>query len=568
MGLQMVEEALVEDVPAQGILKGHSDELLPGLNELAEGIKLWGAAVGIQINHMGSLSGRNPNNLSPLEIEDLIESFGTAALRMKIAGFDLVEIHGAHAYLIAQFLSPHTNRRSDEWGGSLENRSRFALAVVKRVREKVGPDFPLSFRISGDEFLPGGLSLAETPLIARWLVNEGINVINVSGGGPQTREWTGLPPAFPRGTLVYLAEEIKKQLNVPVIAVGRINDPVLANEIIRGGQADMIALGRALVADPHFPVKAFGGRIAEIRKCVACMECRRRVVDLGLKLKCSINPEAGREGNFIPPAAKAKKVMVVGGGPAGMEVARILRLRGHHVSLWEQEQKLGGQLQLAKVPPGKEEWESFIAYQEHQMKLLGIHVNLGRHVDRQIIYQEKPHVIIVATGSREIMLDLQSQGGPSIHTSREILGSTLPEGKEALVIGGGSVGCEAADYLTEKGVKVTIVEMLDRIAPDLESNVRKILFKRFEEKGVRIYTSSKVTGLVEHGASILQDDGNTVTVPADYIVISVGAKPENSLVREPGLLPEGSEVYVIGDARKTGRVMDAVHAAYWLGMTI
>jgi len=569
VGLQIVEGATVEDVFAPGLLKAHSDELLPGLNELAESIKMWGAAAAIQLNHAGKLVGRDLNNMSSLEIEDCVELFGEAVLRMKKAGFDLVEIHGAHAYLIAQFLSPLTNRRSDKWGGSLENRARFALAIVRSARKKVGPDFPLSFRISGDEFLSGGLSVEETPLISKWLVAEGINLINVSGGGPQTREWTGLPAAFPGGALVYLAEQIKKHLDVPVVAVGRINDPVLANSIVRDGRADLVALGRALVADPQFPVKAFSGRISEIRRCVACMECRRRVVDLSYKLKCSINPEVGLEDSCVLlPTKKTRKMMVIGGGPGGMEAAQTLRLRGHEVSLWEQKQTLGGQLHEAKVPPGKEEWGNFIAYQEHQMRLLDIHVHMGRRVDKQTIFQEKPDVVLVATGSQEIMPDLGERHGPSIHAGREILTTELSAGKDALVIGGGSVGCELADYLAEKGLKVALIEMLDRIGVDLESNVRKILLKRFEEKGVKIYTSSKVTGLVEGGACVLQDNGKTIEVSADFIVVCIGARPENNLAQELGQAPDGPEVHVIGDASKAGRVLDAVHRAYWLGRTL
>jgi len=568
VGLQIVENALVQDEPVSSMLKIHSDASIPGLNDLAESIKGWGAGASIQLHHWGVRPGSNdPNLLTPDQIFRLIEDFASAALRAKIAGFDLVEIHGAHSYLFAQFLSPRTNRRNDEWGGSWERRANLAISVIRRVREKVGKDFPISLRISGDEFIEGGRTVEETEQLVPLFEKAGIDLLHVSGGGPFTREWTGLPMAFPQGALVRLAERLKKCVGIPVITVGRINDPRMADQIICEGKADMVAFGRALLADPYLIQKAFQGRFDEMRKCTACTDCRMRVVDFGWKIKCSINADLGREGDTaLLPAMKAKKVMVIGGGPAGMEAARVARLRGHRVTVYEREKKLGGQLSLAIAPPHKEELGNILEYLSNQMKTLKIPVNLGVNVDLKLVQRTRPDVVIVATGSKPL---LPSFGGKiKVLTSHEILGKKLPKGENFLIVGGGNLGCELAEYLAEKGKKASLVEILDQIASDAESNVRKLLTQRLAEKKVAIYTRSRVRDIEGNRATVVNEKGEMLELQADVVVGAVGALPNPIAFKGIEKIKPRPQIYTIGDCRQTGKIMQAIHDGNRVGRVV
>jgi len=568
VGLQIVENALIQDEPIVGILRIHSDASIPGLNELAESIRGWGAKAAIQINHWGLLTRTaDPNLLAPEQISGLVEDFSSAALRAKTAGFDLVEIHGAHAYLIAQFLSARTNRRQDEWGGTPEKRANFLLAVIRRTREKLGSDFPLSLRISGDEFIEGGRTIEETERLVPLFEEAGIDLLHVSGGGVHSREWTGLPMAFPRGTLVHLAERLKKCVRIPVATVGRINDPLLADRIIQEGKADLVAFGRALVADPHLPHKAFRGKFDDIRKCTACMDCRMRVVDLGWKMKCSVNADVGREGDSaLFPASKAKKVMIVGGGPAGMEAARIARLRGHHVTLYEADEKLGGQVSLAIIPPHKEELKNILDYLTGQMKTLKIPVKLGVKVDSGLIKKTRPDVIVIATGSKPSIPAVE--GKAKILTSHDVLGRKIPKAENFLIIGGGMVGCELAEYLVEKGKKVSVVEILREIASDAESNARKLLTQRLVEKHVSIYTQSKVQRIEGNKVIVVSEKGEISNLEAEVVIACVGAAPTQASFTGVEQMKPAPEIYPIGDCRQGGKIMQAIHDGNRVGRII
>lgn len=570
VGLQIVESTLIQDEPVAYMLKIHSDAFIPGLNELAESIKGWGAKAGIQLHHWGvHTQTADANLLTPDQISKLIEDFASAALRAKTAGFDLVEIHGAHAYLLAQLLSPRSNRRQDEWGGTRERRANFLLSVIRRLREKLGSDFPLSLRISGDEFMEGGRTVEETEHLVPLFEEAGIDLLHVSGGGLHSREWTGLPMAFPRGALVHLAERLKRWVRIPVATVGRINDPILADRILREGKADLVAFGRALVADPYLPQKAFQGKFPDIRKCTACMDCRRRVVDLGWKIKCSVNAEVGREGDSaLFPAGQAKKVMIIGAGPAGLEAARIARLRGHRVTLYEQGEKLGGQVSLAIVPPHKEELNNILDYLSNQMKALKIPVKLGVKVDSGLIQKTKPDVIVMATGSKPAWPSFENSRPKKLLTSHEILRKKLPKGESFLIIGGGSVGCELAEYLAEKGKKVSIVEILGEIASDAESNVRKLLTQRLGEKRVAIYTRSKVQKVEGDRATVVNEKGEVSELQADVVVAAVGAVPTQTSFKGIEKMRPALEIHPIGDCRQPGKILQAIHDGNRVGRII
>jgi len=570
VGLQIVENVSIQEQAPPYILRIHSDGVIPGFNELAESIKGWGARAGIQLNPMGALRlAMDVNQMNSEQILSLIEDFAAAALRAKTAGFDLVEIHGAHGYLIAQFTSPRSNHRHDEWGGTWERRANFLLALIRRTREKVGNDFPLSLRISGDEFIQGGRTVEETERMAPFFEKAGIDLLHVSGGGSETREWTGLPMAFPRGALVHLAERLKKCVRLPVVTVGRINDPLLADQIIREGKADMVAFGRGLIADPYLIQKAFQGKFNDLRRCTACMDCRQRVVDLGLKMKCSVNADLGQEGeSALLPVSKPRKVMIVGGGPAGMEAARIARLRGHRVSLYDRQKKLGGQLNLAITPPHKEELKNILEYLSYQMQALRIPLKLGVNVDSGMIQKAKPDVVVVATGSKPVQPSFDGGLPPKLLTPQEILEKRLPQEDNFLVMGGGSLGCELAEYLAEKGKKVSVVEILDQIAPDAESNARKLLAQRLREREVSIYLRSRVQKFEGNRAIGINEKGERFEVPADIVVTAMGAQPNPPSFKGMEKMRPAPEIYPIGDCRQAGKIMQAIHDGNRLGRMI
>ena len=570
VGLQIVENVSIQDQPPPYMLRIHSDGVIAGFNELAESIKGWGASAGVQLNAIGAIrQGTDVNQLTTEQIFSVMDDFTAAALRVKIAGFELVEIHGAHAYFIAQFTSARSNRRNDEWGGTWEKRANFLISLIRRTREKVGSDFPISLRISGDEFIEGGRTIEETERMAPLFEKAGIDLLHVSGGGPETREWTGLPMAFPQGTLVYLAERLKKCVSIPVVTVGRINDPQLADRIIREGKADMVAFGRALIADPYLIQKAFQGKFQEMRRCTACMDCRMRVVDLGLRMKCSINAEMGKEGeSALLPASKPKKVMVIGAGPAGMEAARIARLRGHRVSLYDQQKKLGGQINLAVIPPHKEELKNILEYLSYQMKALRISVKLGVRVDSGMIQKIKPDVVVIATGAKPILPSFEGSLPPKLLTPQEVLEKRLPKEESFLVIGGGSLGCELAEYLAEKGKKVSVVEILDQIALDAESNARKLLTQRLAEKKVPLYTRSRVQKFEGNRACGVNESGERFEVSADVVVAAMGAQPVPLIPKGLEKMRPAPEIYTIGDCRQAGKIMQAIHDGNRVGRII
>ena len=570
VGLQIVENVSIQDQPPPYMLRIHSDGVIAGFNELAESIKGWGASAGVQLNAIGAIrQGTDVNQLTTEQIFSVMDDFTAAALRVKIAGFELVEIHGAHAYFIAQFTSARSNRRNDEWGGTWEKRANFLISLIRRTREKVGSDFPISLRISGDEFIEGGRTIEETERMAPLFEKAGIDLLHVSGGGPETREWTGLPMAFPQGTLVYLAERLKKCVSIPVVTVGRINDPQLADRIIREGKADMVAFGRALIADPYLIQKAFQGKFQEMRRCTACMDCRMRVVDLGLRMKCSINAEMGKEGeSALLPASKPKKVMVIGAGPAGMEAARIARLRGHRVSLYDQQKKLGGQINLAVIPPHKEELKNILEYLSYQMKALRISVKLGVRVDSGMIQKIKPDVVVIATGAKPILPSFEGSLPPKLLTPQEVLEKRLPKEESFLVIGGGSLGCELAEYLAEKGKKVSVVEILGQIALDAESNARKLLTQRLAEKKVPLYTRSRVQKFEGNRAFGVNESGERFEVPADVVVAAMGAQPVPLIPKGLEKMRPAPEIYTIGDCRQAGKIMQAIHDGNRVGRII
>ncbi|MGI9951681.1 FAD-dependent oxidoreductase [Moorellaceae bacterium AZ2] len=581
VGLIIVEAAYVHP-SGKGFtneLGIYSDRLIPGLRRLVDAVRAQGARIAVQLYHGGRQTrssvtgqpllapspipdptvGETPKELTKEEIGRLVEAFAAAALRAKRAGFDAVEIHGAHGYLLNQFLSPYSNKRDDEYGGSLENRMRFPLEVVRAVRRAVGVDYPLFYRLSADEKVPGGLTLEETKIFARRLEEEGIAALHVSAGVYETASWIIQPMYLPRACLVDLAQGIKSAVKIPVIAVGRINDPEVAESILAAGKADLISFGRELLTDPEMPRKVVEGRLDEVRRCIACCQACIDELFLDHAIGCTVNGRTGFEREFpLDKAARPRKVLVVGGGPAGMEAARVAALRGHRVTLWEKEGELGGQLGLAAAAPQKGEIAVFRQHLVAQMAKLNVKVHLNTEATLEGIRRENPEVVVLATGARPAELNIPGAGGENVVSSWDVLRGREGIGKRVTVIGGGLVGCEVAEYLAQKGHEVTILEMLPQVAAGIGPLVAPLLLGRLKELGVKTIMEAEATA-IRDGRVIYKRDGREEALEADTVVVAVGSQPEDALARE--MEGSGIDYFVIGDALKPRRITQAIYEA-------
>jgi len=588
VGLIIVEGAYVEPRGKGSIrqLAVDHDNKIPGLRELATAVQAKGAKIALQLFHGGRqshssiigtqpvsasevpchLTGETPRALTLTEIKDVVEAFAEAARRAKESGFDAVEIHGAHGYLINQFLSSLTNRRIDQYGGDVKKRTRFLLEILERVRKKVGDDYPVLCRINGDDYIEGGITLEEAKTIAKMLEAGGVDALHVSGGiYDSSVPVTTAPMALSRGIMVHLAAGIKEVVNVPVIAVGRINDPELADEILREGKADLVSMGRALLADPYLPQKAAIEVLDEINRCTACDECISKLF-FNEDIVCSINASLGKEEEYkIKKAYVQKRVLVVGGGPAGMEAARVSALRGHEVILCEKSKRLGGQLNLAAVPPHKEEIKNIATYLESQIRKLGVKVILGEAVTPQMVEKIKPDVVFIATGSVPNIPENMIVKAGDIVTAHDLLSGLVSVGERVVVVGGGMVGVETAEFLAEKGKKVTILEMLGRIGMDMVPMVITLLYRRLKGLGVVMLTNAKVEKITRESV-VYEKGGKKQTVPADSVVLAMGSKPNSGLMK--ALEGKVHELYAIGDADKPSKVLKAIHDGYRIAREI
>lgn len=565
-----------------------SDDKIPGLRSLAKSIKAEGARTGLQVFHPGRyeftwITGRKPVSASDIpsamagtekpraltvpEIENIEDEYAQAALRAKKAEFDAAEFIASAGYLISQFLSPATNKRTDGYGGSIENRLRFPLEIVERAKQLVGESYPITFRLSGEDMVPDGNKLEETKIIAKKLEDIGIVMFNVTGGWHESRV-PQITMDVPRGGYVYLAEGVKKVLSsAKVAASNRINDPILADRIIGEGRADMVSMGRPLIADPELPKKAMAGRFEDIRMCVACNQGCFDNLFQASPITCMVNPMVGKEGKIrIEPASEKKKVIIVGGGPGGLEAAMIAARRGHSVILYEKGNKLGGQLNLASVPPHKEELNNITSYLSTQVRKLGVKVELGKEANIQLLSREKPDVVIIATGASPIEPNVPVEKGQQIIQAWDVLAGVEPKGQNIVLVGGGGVGCYTAHHLTgKKGKKVTLVEMTDKVASDVGVSSKWILRKELKDCGVNVLTSAKLMNITRNGV-IVKRDGAEEALKADSVVLALGARPNSSLYN--AAKDKFGEVYAIGDCVKPRKALEAIHEGFDVALRI
>ena len=599
------------------------DELIPGLKRLTDAIHRYDVRVAAQLLHAGRSASsfftkmqpvapsavayrsikQEPRALTIPEIKTVINNYVSATLRAKKAGFDAVELHGGMGYLINQFLSKATNKRNDEYGGSLENRVRFAQEMILAIKETVGKDYPIILRMSGDDLVEEGLKIEESVEIARILQQAGADAFNVSPGWHESKTPIMLM-SIPRMAYAYLSAKIKSQLTVPVIASVRINDLKLAEEILDNEQADMVSIGRPLIVDPELPNKYKNGQFNDIRTCIACNQgCFDSLLNFK-PVSCTYNAMVGHEGEYkITKAGKPKKVVVVGGGPGGMEAARVLALRGHNVTLYEKNNQLGGQLRYAYIPPGREEIQNIISYLEKQISKLKVTIKMGKEADLQTLEEEHPDVIIVATGGRPIMLNLRGIKGENVSIASSVLEGKITTGRDVVIIGGGTIGCEVALYVAKQGAmrpdvacfllkhkvldaadiveytskgnrNITLLEMKRKVGGGFGFSTRWVILNELKDAGIKEITEVKVKEIINnhsengqiHRGVVYEKDGQEHFIKADTVIVAVGYSPNNELQKQvEGKFPE---TYFIGDCVKVRTALEAIHEGFQVALKI
>ena len=573
VGLIVVEVGSIEHPVSKSNFRQlgiNDDKFLPGLTDLTRVIHKHGAKASIQLHHAGRKAftimtggpqgvapspvpitgGEVPRELTLKDIKRLIKLYADAAERMKKAGFDGLETHSAHGYLPAQFLSRAANKRQDAYGGSLENRQRFLLEVIKAVRERLGPSYPLWCRLDGMEFnMENGITRQEAKKTAKVAVAAGLDGIHISGyGDSATVNFTEAPIVHKPGNLLPLAVGIKKVVDVPIIAVGRIT-PESGEKVLRDGKADFIAMGRQLIADPETPNKLASGEMHDIRKCIYCDVCVNQFF-VGQPIVCAINAEVGHESERkIKKARKNRKVMVIGGGPAGMEAARVAALRGHEVTLYEKDRWFGGELFYANII--QTEMEDLIKYFKTQLKKLKVKINLGVDVTPALVKKVKPDVCIVAVGASPLTPEIPGANSKKVITTSQLwrslnkklkgnsrtsrkekvkllAKSTEPKGK-VVIVGGDLVGCVLGKFLAQNGRKVTIVESGQVVPKDMTTTHGWIIMDEFEKLGVAISSGVTYEKITNKGLMVMTQEGKRKTIEADQVILIDRDKPNTQL---------------------------------------
>ena len=584
---------------------------VPSMARIAAAVHAGGAKVAMQLAHGGCFASQSvtgeqpitpssvgtmllpadqPRTMTLTEIWDLIETYGQAAKFARMAGFDAVEIHGAHGYLPLQFLSGYTNKRMDEFGGSFENRARFGLEVIRSIKRQAGADFPVIYRLSAEEDVPQGVTLEQAVRFSGWAEQAGVDALHISAGtwdsrmanffdvtmagapaegknlsqGVSIGMW--VPPHYvPRGNLVRLAAAVKQAVTVPVIAVGGLN-PAMGEEVLASGQADLISMGRQALADPDYPNKVMTGRGDEIRPCVRCNECLGSVLSYR-GIDCTVNPEAGKEHEMfgkLLPAPSAKKVMVIGGGPAGMEAARAARVRGHQVTLYEKGRELGGMLRFVGQPSFKKDYLDLLEWQKSELVRLGVEVKLGQTVTRELVCEQEPDAVILANGAQTAKADIAGAEQGRVYRAMAVLGGLVPEGRRVIVVGGGLAGTDVALVLAEQhGKAVTLVEPGAVLIPQVEIFTQWAVQGRLAEAGVQVRTGFCVDAISPTSVECACE-GQAERIEGDAVVVALSKTMPASL--DLSNLP--MMVITVGDAVEPRKVFNAMHEGYHAGRRV
>lgn len=557
---------------------------IPGLVKLANAIHSGGAAASVELDHGGALSapkflgGKNAigpsgyvdewgdtvEEMTEEQIYQIADAYGSAASNAKLCGFDMVMLHAGHGWLIHQFISPLTNRRTDKWGGSVENRLRFLLLVVDKIRAAVGRGFPIDVRMSGSERTEGGYGIETGIEIAKALDGKA-DLLHVSAGTQQDEYSAVLmhPGIFQKpGENSNLAAEIKKHIKTPVVTVGAFSDPDLMESFLAEGHADAIAMGRALIADPFLPKKLLRGKREDITPCLRCTECLSSLIAREV-ISCSVNPIIGRESEYFHPRPADiphRNVLIAGGGPGGMQAALTAAKLGHTVTLCEAGARLGGTLKFADAGGFKSNMREYRDSQIAKLERGGVALRLNTPVDKAVVDELRPDVLIAAVGADPFRLPVPGADGDNVVMGADLLGNEKP-GKKVVVIGGGLVGCEEALQLAGQGYEVAVLEMQEELAPDCGKMHRINLLRQLEvQENLAAYTGMRCTGITSGCVTAADNDGKEISIPADWVVMAAGMRARSEAVER--LRPLVKELYVIGDCKSAGTVMSAVRDGY------
>ena len=557
----------------------YEDKFIPSLKKYADAVHNVGGKTAMQLHHAGRESmfmlmqgeaigpsavpskvyRQPPKEMTLDDIHEIVQAFGQAARRAREAGFDAVEVHGAHGYLLTQFLSALSNQREDEYGGSFANRAKFVIEVLQAVRENVGDDFPISIRLSAEECIKGGYLVEDIQAILPDLVDAGADIIHASLGTHGTPGGiTSAPPEYEAGFNIWRAKKIKEVVDVPVIGVGRFTDPAPADEAIACGDADMIAFGRQQLADPDYLIKAKEGRTKDIRVCIGCNQgcIERLMLEPGSSVRCAINPETGQELMYPQgPVAESRKVWVVGAGPAGLTAAYEAARLGHEAILFEEDEKAGGQIFYASKAPHKKVYDDWIQWLISQVEASGVEIRTNTLVTGATLDEGQPDIVILAAGAEKIIPPIPGIDLPLVCDAFQILGGEVAPKENVVIVGGGLIGMETADFLVDKGSNVAVVELMPRSPVVKFASHGYMIHKRFRDGGGRLLLGTKVESIGEDSVTVVSEESGSDTLPADQVVIAVGTKSCADLKKT---LEEKNITHTVaGDANQPRRIIEA-----------